>query len=102
MASHVPVEIVTLTFPSTLSHEDELLFDNQSDHCKHAGPPIAHVWTIPHSREDTYTLQECVVVFNWESLDETKSDEVSLFNSGSLPLRIEASEGLEIVLYMRL
>lgn len=105
MVSKGPIEIVTLAFPSTPSREDMRLFDSQLDHCKYAGLPLAHGWTIPHRQGDNDVPQECAVVFTWASLDDmydVKSDEDSLFNNGFVPLRNEASEVSRTVLYAKL
>lgn len=104
-ASQGAIETVTLFLPSTLSHEDLLLFDHQLDDCQHAGLRITHDWMIPHGKRDTDIPQACVVQINWENLDEmyhVESDQNSLFNNELVPLRKEAPEGSKTVLYTEL
>lgn len=105
MSSHGPVEIITLSFPSTLSAQDQLLFDKQLRHCKIPGPQMVHGWTMKPGRTALEVSRDCAVLFKWNSLDEmydVKSNQESLFNNGFVPLRNEASEGSKTVLYTKL
>ena len=62
-------------------------------------------WTIPPEAVECSASIECVIMLKWESLDEmydVKNDEGSLYSSAFVPLKNEASEGSQTVLYTKI
>lgn len=99
------MEIVTLSFPSSISLHDQYLFNDQLQNCKPRGPSVVHGWTIKSDRRAPESSKDCAVIFKWDSLDEmydVKQNQESLFNNGFLPLKHEASKGSKTVLYTKL
>lgn len=110
LSPHGLTEIVTLFFPTSLTHEDQESFEEQLQHYTARLPhdeirSTAHGWTVGPVGRGEDTARACLVFFEWGSLDqmfEVKRNVDSLFNNCFVPLRDEAERGAKTALYTKL
>lgn len=110
LSPHGLTEIVTLFFPTSLTHEDQESFEEQLQHYTARLPhdeirSTAHGWTVGTVGRGEDTARACLVFFEWGSLDqmfEVKRNVDSLFNNCFVSLRDEAERGAKTALYTKL
>ena len=103
-------ELVTLFFPTTLTHADQEFFEEQLQHYTARVPheeirSMVHGWTVGPVGHGEGTARGCLIFLEWESLDqmfEIKRNQDSLFNNCFVPLRDEAERGARTALYTKL
>ncbi|CAF9921826.1 MAG: hypothetical protein ALECFALPRED_001888 [Alectoria fallacina] len=110
LSPHGLTELVTLFFPTALTHEDQEFFEEQLQHYTARLPhdeirSTAHGWTAGPVGRGADSARGCLIFFEWGSLDqmfEVKRNIDSLYNNCFVPLRDEAERGARAALYTKL